>query len=47
MARKSGKSKTNTMYGGTDVSKRKISTYDPGHEGIITKFKYFLNENQK
>ena len=44
LMKKSGKSKTNTMYGGIDTSKKKISTYDPGHEKFIIKFKDFINE---
>lgn len=45
LLKSSGKSKTNTMHGATATSK-KISTYDPGYEGMVTKFKDFLNEKQ-
>jgi hypothetical protein len=44
LLKSSGKSKTNTMYGATATNKH-ISTYDPGHEGMKTTFKDFLNEN--
>jgi len=47
LTKKAGKSRTNTMYGSTDTSKQKISTYDPGHEKLITRFKDFVNEKQK
>lgn len=44
LLKKSGKSKTNTMYGATATNKN-ISTYDPGaKEHLITKFKSFVNE---
>jgi hypothetical protein len=45
LMKKSGKSKTNTMYGGVDTSKKKISTYDPGHEKLIIRFRDFINED--
>ena len=38
----SKKSKTNTMYGATDTSKKKISTYE---NKIITKFEEFIKES--
>lgn len=39
LMKKSGKSKTNTMSGSTDTSKKPISTI----ERLITKFKYFYS----
>jgi hypothetical protein len=44
LLKSSGKSKTNTMYGAIATNKH-IATYDPGHEGMKTTFKDFLNEN--
>ena len=46
LMKKAGKRRTNTMYGATDTSKKKISTYDPGNEKLITKFDKFINENK-